>query len=117
VIEPSWEHLSEEQLRKIISNYLDEVLRYYQEQQRIELNGFGSEGDHRLEQRASELLGAMTTSLDPGERRKPFYKYCAGPNILGITAFRVEGIPILEEQNCSKIVPRFSQFFVEFFGL
>lgn len=68
--DPNWERLSQEQLRKIISNYLDEVLRYYQEQQRIELNGLGSEGDRRLEQRASELLGAMTASLDPGERRK-----------------------------------------------
>jgi len=70
VREPSWEHLSQEQLRKIISNYLDEVLRYYQDQQRIELNGLVSEGDHRLEQRASELLGAMNASLDPSERRK-----------------------------------------------
>ena len=36
--EPSWERLSQEQLRKIISNYLDEVLRYYQEHERAVLN-------------------------------------------------------------------------------
>jgi hypothetical protein len=65
-----WEDPSGAQLRKIISGYLDEVLRYYKEQQRIGLGGPGSEPDQRLEQKAAELLGAMMTSGDPVERRR-----------------------------------------------
>jgi hypothetical protein len=64
------EDLSGAQLRKIISSYLDEVLRYYKEQQRIGLDGPGSEPDQRLEQKAAELLGAMMTPGDPVERRR-----------------------------------------------
>jgi len=65
-----WEDLSNAQLRNIISSYLDEVLRYYKEQQRIALEGPGSEPDQRLEQKAAELLEAMMTSGDPVERRR-----------------------------------------------
>jgi predicted nucleotidyltransferase len=68
------EDLSGAQLRKIISNYLDEVLRYYKEQQRMALDGPGSEPDQRLEQKAAELLGAMMTSGDPVERRRAVWQ-------------------------------------------
>ena len=67
--ERSGDHLSDDQLRKIVSTYLDEVLRCYQEQQQAwpEANRreFG-----RLEQKANELLQAMMSSLEPVERRR-----------------------------------------------
>ena len=65
----TWEQMSEEQLRHIVSNYLKEVLRCYQEEHRFWLQG-GECQFERLEQKASELLEAMMTSVEPRERRK-----------------------------------------------
>jgi hypothetical protein len=65
----TWEQMSEEQLRQIVSNYLNEVLRCYQEEHRFWLQG-GERQFERLERKASELLEAMMTSVEPGERRK-----------------------------------------------
>lgn len=63
------EQMSEEQLRQIISSYLDEVSRCYEEEQRSWMQGGGCQNDH-LEQKASELLEAMMISGEPGERRR-----------------------------------------------
>ena len=65
----TWEQMGEEQLRQIVSNYLNEVLRCYQEEHRFWLSG-GERQFERLERKASELLEAMMTSVEPGERRK-----------------------------------------------
>ena len=61
--------LTEEELRQIISNYLDEVSRYYQERQRISLEGGRVDLDW-LEHMANELLQAMRASVEPKERRR-----------------------------------------------
>ncbi len=63
------EQVSDEQLRQIITSYLDEVLHCYQEQERLWLEDSACKFD-RLEQKASELLEAMMTSGEPGERRR-----------------------------------------------
>jgi len=64
-----WEQMSEDQLRQIISSYLDEVSRCYEEEQRFWMQGGGRQND-RLQQKASELLEAMMTSGEPEERRR-----------------------------------------------
>jgi hypothetical protein len=66
------ENLTPDELRRIISGFLDEVLHYYREHQRISLEsrGTGSESDQRLEQCAIDLLNAMAGSVDPSARRK-----------------------------------------------
>jgi RNase adaptor protein for sRNA GlmZ degradation len=63
----TWEQPSEEQLRQIITSYLDEVVRCYQAEQRCEQRG--GEFD-QLERKASELLQAMMDSVKPDERRR-----------------------------------------------
>jgi hypothetical protein len=63
------DRLSDEQLRKIVSRYLDEVVRCYQEQQRV-WPETGRREFGRLEQKADELLQAMMSSIEPGERRR-----------------------------------------------
>ena len=63
------DHLSDEQLRQIVSRYLDEVVRCYQEQQRAWLEP-GRRESGRLEEKAKELLQAMMSSIEPGERRR-----------------------------------------------
>ncbi len=63
------DHLSDEQLRQIVSRYLDEVVRCYQEQQR-DWPEPGRRGSGRLEEKADELLQAMMSSIEPGERRR-----------------------------------------------
>lgn len=65
----AWEPLTEKELRQIISNYLDEVLRCYKERQRVWVEG-GRPAFPRLEQKAKELLEAMRMSVEPGERRR-----------------------------------------------
>ena len=63
------EQINEDQLRHIISSYLDEVVRCYEEQQRLQVEGFGHHSE-RLERKASELLEAMMASVDPDARRR-----------------------------------------------
>lgn len=63
------DHLSDEQLRQIVSRYLDEVVRCYQEQQRAWPESTRRESG-RLEEKADELLQAMMSSIEPGERRR-----------------------------------------------
>jgi len=65
------EKFTEEQIRQIIFAYLDEVMRYYKEQQRILLDASANgRADQRFEQSATDLLGAMSASVNPIERRK-----------------------------------------------
>lgn len=61
--------INEDQLRQIISGYLEEVMHCYEEQQRLLLESGGHDCD-RLEQKARELLEAMTVSVGPDERRR-----------------------------------------------
>lgn len=63
------DRLSDEQLRQIISRYLDEVVRCYQEQQRAWPEA-GRREFGRLEEKADELLQAMMSSIEPAERRR-----------------------------------------------
>lgn len=65
----TWEQPSEEQLRQIITSYLDEAVRCYQALQRSDQQGGGREFD-QLERKASELLDAMMNSVEPEERRR-----------------------------------------------
>jgi len=65
----TWEQPSEKQLRKIISRYLEEVVRCYQAQQGCDQQDSGREYD-QLERKASELLEAMMQTAEPEERRR-----------------------------------------------
>ena len=78
------ERVSDEQLRHIITSYLDEVLHCYQEQE-LWLEDSARKFD-RLEQKASELLKAMMTSGEPGERRRAILQVMCRTN----TDFRGE---------------------------
>lgn len=62
--------LTEEQLRHVISSYLDEIMHYYQDQQRTVFDNSNNDGERRLENRARELLAAMGVSKDPDKRRE-----------------------------------------------
>lgn len=81
-MDASPEHLSSDELRRIASEYLHELLRHY-EQLQTNTSVAASNTAHslhraRLEQRVGELLSALTQFTNPQERRDAVLQVLCG---------------------------------------